>query len=199
MSPEELSKGEITRAAILAAARDLFITQGYNGTSMRQIAQRAGIALGASYNHFGSKAEIFRAVFLQNHPFLEMLPAIEAAQGETVEAFIRDAAVQMLAAMGKNSDFLNLMFIELVEFKSVHSTEIFAQAMPRAVAIIDRLTEAQGNLRQIPAPMLARIFIGLFFTYYLAESMFASIAPVEFSEHAMDHYIEVFLHGILEP
>jgi hypothetical protein len=127
-----------------------------------------------------------------------MLPAIEAAQGETVEAFIRDAAAQMLAAMGKHSDFLNLMFIELVEFKSVHSAEIFAQAMPRAVAIINRLTEAQGNLRQIPAPMLARIFIGLFFTYYLAESMFVSIAPVEFSEHAMDYYIEVFLHGILD-
>ena len=49
------SRGERTRAEIIQAAHDLFIQQGYHGTSMRQIAGQAGIALGGLYNHFESK------------------------------------------------------------------------------------------------------------------------------------------------
>ncbi|MCJ7701247.1 MAG: TetR/AcrR family transcriptional regulator, partial [Anaerolineales bacterium] len=76
-------KGENTRALILQTAHDLFITQGYHGTSMRQIARQAGLALGGIYNHFSAKEDIFEAVFVENHPYLEMIPAIENAQGET--------------------------------------------------------------------------------------------------------------------
>jgi AcrR family transcriptional regulator len=55
MSDESLSRGERTRETILDAARQLFIQQGYHGTSMRQIASQAGIALGSLYNHFPNK------------------------------------------------------------------------------------------------------------------------------------------------
>ncbi len=41
-----VSKGELTRASILEGAYQLFLQQGYHGTSMRQIAEEAGIALG---------------------------------------------------------------------------------------------------------------------------------------------------------
>ena len=68
MSSENLSKGERTRQDILSAAHTLFLEQGYHGTSMRQIAYRAGIALGGIYNHFAGKEGIFTAVFEANHP-----------------------------------------------------------------------------------------------------------------------------------
>jgi AcrR family transcriptional regulator len=55
-----LSKGKNSRANILRAAHDLFLQQGYHGTSMRQIAEGAGTALGAIYNHFPGKETIFR-------------------------------------------------------------------------------------------------------------------------------------------
>jgi AcrR family transcriptional regulator len=191
-------KGELTRTAIIAAAHELFIKQGYNGTSMRQIAQKTGIALGGIYNHFSGKEDIFEAVFLENHPFYAMLPAIETAQGDTVEEFVRHAATQMLAAIQEKSDFLNLWFIEIVEFKNVHAREIFAESLPKGITIIERFTSVEGRLRPLPPYMLIRTFIGLFFSYYLAESMFGGVAPAEFTENAMDYYVDVFLHGILE-
>ena len=40
----DLSRGEKTRQRILDAALELFCRQGYHGTSMRQIATRAGLA-----------------------------------------------------------------------------------------------------------------------------------------------------------
>jgi AcrR family transcriptional regulator len=55
------SKGEQTRHSILSAAYSLIIRQGYAATSMRQIAEKSGLALGGIYNHFSSKEEVFRA------------------------------------------------------------------------------------------------------------------------------------------
>lgn len=191
-------KGENTRALILQAAHELFITQGYHGTSMRQIARQAGLALGGIYNHFSAKKDIFEAVFIENHPYLEMIPAIESAQGETIEDFVRDAAHKMMAAIYRRPDFLNLMFIEIVEFKSTHVHKIFEDTFPRGLQIYQQLKNTKGNLRQIPGPMLIRAFISLFFSYYMAEMMLGEVAPVEFKENAMAYYVDIFLHGILE-
>ena len=198
MSAASTTKGEQTRAAILEAAHDLFITQGYNAASMRRIAQAAGIALGGIYNHFASKEAIFKAVFYANHPFLEMIPAIETAEGDTVTEFVQNAAKQMMSAMQKRPDFLNLMFIEIVEFNNVHAQEVFYETFPRGIDIVKKLSLKDGNIRPFPTPMLIRIFIGLFFSYYLAETILGEIAPLEFRQDAMETYVDVFLHGILD-
>ncbi|MEO6154415.1 MAG: TetR/AcrR family transcriptional regulator [Thermomonas sp.] len=47
------------RAAILEAARRLFITQGYERVSMDQIASEAGVSKLTVYSHFGDKESLF--------------------------------------------------------------------------------------------------------------------------------------------
>ena len=92
MTQEKLTKGESTRLAIEDAALALFMEQGYHATSMRQIAERADLALGGIYNHFASKEDIFAAIIVDKHPYRKVLPIVLAAQGETVEEFFRNAA-----------------------------------------------------------------------------------------------------------
>ena len=58
------TKGETTRLAIEDAAVELFMEHGYHATSMRQIAEHAGLALGGIYNHFASKEELFEATII---------------------------------------------------------------------------------------------------------------------------------------
>lgn len=198
MNSPSTPKGKNTQAAILEAANDLFLRQGYHGTSMRQIAREAGIALGGIYNHFASKEAIFEAVFLANHPVLQMIPTIEAAEGETVEDFVRNAAKQMMAAIYERPHFLNLMFIEIVEFKSAHTHKLFQSSFPRGLQIVQRMVSGKDRVRDIPAPMLIRAFMSLFFSYYLADVIIGESAPQEFSENAMAYYVDIFLHGILE-
>ena len=48
-----------TRSAILVQARELFLTLGYHKTTMRNIAEAAGISTGPLYFHFRDKAEVF--------------------------------------------------------------------------------------------------------------------------------------------
>ncbi|MQA82518.1 MAG: TetR family transcriptional regulator [Streptosporangiales bacterium] len=57
-SPVRRAKAARTRAAILAAARESFETRGWQGTTMREIAAAAGVAVETVYAMVGSKAAI---------------------------------------------------------------------------------------------------------------------------------------------
>lgn len=197
MSEEFTSRGERTQAQIIQAAMRLFIDHGYHGTSMRQIAAKAGIALGGIYNHFASKEDIFLAVLVEWHPFHDLMPALVAAQGESIEAFVRDAAKHLVARTEDRLDFLNLMFIELVEFKGRHLPQLVQNYFLNVLAFTQRFVEGKAELRPIPPLMLVRVFIGLFFSYIMTEMMIARQLPPEMQEDALEYFVEIFLHGIL--
>ena len=51
-----------TRDRILSIARDLFVEQGFAGTSLQQIADRVGVTKAALYYHFKSKDDLLLAL-----------------------------------------------------------------------------------------------------------------------------------------
>src|SRR5438094_6228569 len=61
------NKGEQTRALILETALTLFRERGYEETTMRAIAERAGVALGNAYYYFRSKAHLIQAFYGRTH------------------------------------------------------------------------------------------------------------------------------------
>ena len=60
--PTQVERRTATRAALLAAARELFTEKGFAATGREEIAERAGVTRGALYHHFESKAAAFEAV-----------------------------------------------------------------------------------------------------------------------------------------
>lgn len=197
MTEELLTKGERTRHAILEAAYHLIIKQGYAATSMRQIAEGAGLALGSIYNHFSSKEEVFRAIVEDRHPFFQIVPLLNSVQGDTVEEFVRNAAHTLVDQLGHHPAFLNLMLIEMVEFKGSHVRSVFERIFPLVIPLAQRINELNGNVRSIPAFVLVRAFLGMFFSYYITETLMAHAMPPEMQVHALDHFVDIFLHGIL--
>jgi len=56
------SQKEATRQRVIAAARDLFDTHGYQGTTIREIARHARVSVGSVFTTFASKGEILSEV-----------------------------------------------------------------------------------------------------------------------------------------
>lgn len=199
MPKEKLKKGDATRLAIEDAAIDLFLKQGYHATSMRQIADTAGLALGGIYNHFASKEEIFQAIIIDKHPYRQILPAVLAAQGETAEEFYRNAAHIVISEMGKRPEFMNLMFIELVEFKGKHGAALVKEIVPRILPVFEKVIKSRKNLRVTNPALLMRSFIGMVVSYLITEMIISnSILRKIMPKDAEQAYVDIFLHGILK-
>ncbi len=195
-----LSRGEQTRQAIISAAYDLIIRQGYAATSMRQIAEKAGLALGGIYNHYSSKEEVFQAIIAERHPFFQMLPLLNSVKGDTVEEYVRNAAHTLVAELGRHPEFLNLMLVEIVEFKARHVPIVFEKIFAKVQPLIQHLGALQGDLRPIPPFVLVRAFLGMFFSYYITEMLLGRVLPPDLRKvnaRAIDYFADIFLHGVL--
>ena len=89
-----------TRERILDVALDLFTDQGFDGTSMREIAERLQISKPAIYYHFASKEEILMALHMRLHEFGRAALARLAGQTVTLQAWaslLNELLDQMLA------------------------------------------------------------------------------------------------------
>lgn len=104
-------------AQILQAALQCFLVRGFHQTSMRDIAQAAGVSLGNLYNHFPGKEAIILAVAVaESEELAPLLQRLAASEGERAQvlAFLRDfhalcrqpewatLAVEVLAESARN-------------------------------------------------------------------------------------------------
>ncbi len=194
---ESLTRGERTKKAVIEAAYELFLKQGYAATSMRQIAERAGIALGGIYNHFSGKEAIFSELIIDRHPFQQVLPVLLETPSDDPEQFVRTAAHAMVRELGKRPDFIKLMLIELVEFNGRNVPKMMQFVLPKILPLIERFTRAKGALRPMPPFVFFRAFLGLFFSYFITELLLANTPIAAFQGKALDHFVDIFLHGIL--
>lgn len=194
VSPQQ---SQVTRNTILEAAYHLFLEQGYHATSMRQIAQKAESAMGAIYNHFPSKEDLWVAVFTEKHPFHQILPALQQIQEDSTAEIIRNSAAHMVTELGKRPEVVNLMLIEIVEFKGAHMSKMFEAFAPGFMQFGILLTRHSDHLRDIPVPSMARAFAGLFFSYYMTQWIIPTEMSPMFGDNGLDDFITIYLHGIL--
>jgi AcrR family transcriptional regulator len=196
---EVLRKGEATRLAVEDAAFELFMDQGYHATSMRQIADKAGLALGGIYNHFPSKEEIFAAILIDRHPYKQILPIVLAAEGNTAEELIRNAARALVTELGSRPELLKLIFIELVEFNGKHISSIINEVAPRVYPMFEKTVRVRKNLRKIPPPVIVRSFLGMFFSFYITELFIKdSIIGELMPKNSFDLFVDIYLHGVIK-
>src|SRR5947207_2937572 len=99
MAGEEQGKGEKTRAAILEGALALMAEKGYEATTMREVARRAGVSLGNAYYYFKSKEHLVQAFYLHVHEAHVAAAAGALARERTLEARLRATIRTHLEAM----------------------------------------------------------------------------------------------------
>jgi len=83
--------------ALLQAAREEFAERGYDGTSIRQIAQRAGMSLSVLYHYYPGKTELLQAIV--DEAMDAYFGACEAALDEAGEDPVRRLAALVTATI----------------------------------------------------------------------------------------------------
>ncbi|HEY1704797.1 MAG TPA: TetR/AcrR family transcriptional regulator [Trebonia sp.] len=72
-----------TRRALLDAAREVFVEQGFAETSIAEVVERAGSSVGSLYHHFGGKSELFIALWEEHQAAYEEAASKAVAQAKT--------------------------------------------------------------------------------------------------------------------
>jgi AcrR family transcriptional regulator len=139
-----------TRTRILDAAEELFMQQGFGGTSMRLLTTKAGVNLAAVNYHFGSKDALIEAVFRRrldpmNAARIAALDEIEAGGAPNLEAIIRafiSPGLRMMEdAKGGGRNFIRLLGRTYTEpAKGIRQLigQMYAPAMQRYKAALER-------------------------------------------------------------
>jgi len=85
------------RAALLEAAREVFVGVGYIDASVTSIVERANASVGSLYHHFGGKPDVFIALYgeyearCSQAAALAVARAREAGESDPVSLFVRGA------------------------------------------------------------------------------------------------------------
>ncbi len=198
MTRTQTPGGEATREAILEAAYHLFSEQGYHGTSMRDIAARAGITAGSIYNHFTDKEQIIQAVILKYHPIVRLFPRLSEVEGASAEELIADAARRIAKEVEVSPGILRLVFVEFGDLGGKHVQQLVPAMLPHVQQFLQRVY-ATGEIARPRDPVVFfSAFVGILAGYAFTRAFLGTLPYQPISDHSLDTYIETFLRGALK-
>ena len=167
------ARSERSRAQILETALRLFSKQGYRATSMRDVAQAAGVSTGNVYHQFPDKEAIFRTLLDQywdaiaspDFPFNRALA--EGAFPDDLEALGRAARDSVRRWRGH----VALIYVDVIEFEGSHIRRFYSDMARRFQAFLEssdvRLDLAR-KLRPGVSPLSAVMLVSRFLMHYFA-------------------------------
>ncbi|MCG9747607.1 TetR/AcrR family transcriptional regulator [Shewanella sp. Isolate8] len=143
------------KQAILDTALQLFVSQGFHGTSTATIAREAGVATGTLFHHFPSKEQLLEQLFLSVKQ--EFADAIQSAVNKRGD-LKKDAEQLWFAALSWAIDNpLKQAFFQLYSMSPTVEQSVRDQAMHSILGFIGALIrqgQAQGLLADFPQDLM---------------------------------------------
>jgi len=120
-----------SRGMLAEAAGELFLEQTYAGTTVDDIARRAGVSRATFFNYFAAKSDL---LWLEVDESLAAFPAMLAAPDDDVEpmAAVLEAVVRLAEGFGPDRLPLAVTQVELMGTDA----ELQASALPRFLAVV---------------------------------------------------------------
>jgi AcrR family transcriptional regulator len=177
-------KSERSRRAVLDAALQLFASQGYRATTMREIADAAGVSTGNVYHHFPDKERIFRELIDEyfaiaetpRFPFRRAL----ASLGDFPDN-IEQLGFAARESIRQFRDYNLLIYVDVIEFGGTHIQKFYAEMGERFARMLEEqgtLEDVRAKLRPNVSPISALLLTTrMFFNYFSVEILFGVDAP----------------------
>lgn len=199
-SRQRLSSPE-RRAAIVAAAVDLFSKHGFRGTTTRELASVVGVSEPVLYQHFETKRDLYTAIVdsMVSEVKAVDLPSLQAlAAGNDDHAFF--------SALGRvllDWYFDDTHHIRLLLFSSLESHELAELWHQRATLRLLQFIEdyiarrsREGAFTVANAALAARAYMGMVSHYGLTSVIFKCPIPDLSREQVIENFVDTFLNGI---
>ncbi|HWZ46580.1 MAG TPA: TetR/AcrR family transcriptional regulator [Candidatus Saccharimonadales bacterium] len=188
---------------IEAAALELFTSQGFHSTRMREIAEKAGMSSGSIYTYYPSKEELFRSL-VKNYRscmrgFRERV--LRSLDDPFCENGLRLLAFAVRSMVYHDAEYQLLTLIDIIEFRNQHFADTFYR-MPEQFRrimgpVLNKVKKQKGWCGEDPAFALAAIYL-YFFTYFTVERLMQrgnQHLGVPDSQ-AIERFISLLSHGL---
>ena len=196
--PAETRSPAETRELLLEAASAVFAERGYDGASIKAIAERAGLTSGTIYCHFRNKADLLIEVLKEEvcNPLLSDLELPQAADGQvTVQGMARIIARYASLGFGR----VRRMSIELhaASAREGAVAELHASYNRSSHAVILDLLRAGKDQGILPADLAVSHTAHLFHTLILGLSHLETLEASLIGDPAWMSYLEDTMIKIL--
>ena len=197
MANKSTQKGNSTREHVIGIAMNLFVLNGFHGTSLRNLAQESGLALGGIYNHFANKDEIFEEVLFSYHPWLMIPDVVSTSKGSNLEEFTHDAAHRLRVIWNNSPNLMKLHHIETIEFQGRHLSKLFERVFQDLTIAVDIIKKKNPQLSDIQTANFSRAMLGLFFAYLATHRLPDELKESNFENTTFDYLTDAYLFGVL--
>ena len=188
---------EKNKLKIEQAALHLFTRKGFHGTTVREIAKKAGVSMGKLYIYYDTKEDIFVDLVERLGKKMEMLREKELMplMRSPDPASLKQLAMAIGRVVSNNLDYWRLMYIDVVEFRHKH----FIHGFREIAGGLRTYSAALFRNSKVPFapgvnPGLAYTSIYLHFvTYFLIEELFGAKRHLGVSdEEAIDQLVRLY-------
>jgi len=203
-APSSVSSQSAGEIAILDAAVHLFSVHGYDGVSMRRIAEAAGVSKANIYHHFASKEALYFAIMRRSAEELAFLIENLAEGKGTFNQRLQVFASAHLEHLFDNTERVRLVLREAFSGDEEKIRAVVEQMLGgivnRMIAIFETGQRA-GLLRADLDPGLcATLLMGSDLFYFQAHALLRQIPEAGFVRQPSQYsrqMIDVLLHGML--
>jgi AcrR family transcriptional regulator len=165
------SKGEQTRSLILETALEMFGERGYEETTMRAIAEKAGVAIGNTYYHFRSKEHLIQAYYERMHEIHSESCSELLSRERTLKGRLLGVMGQILENMAPYHQFAGILFKTAADPQSPLNP-FSPESEPTRRASIELFAEAlKGARSKIPPDLEAELPM-LLWLYHMGVVLF---------------------------
>jgi AcrR family transcriptional regulator len=151
------SKAEQTKARIVDAALELFREHGYDATTMRMVAERAGVAVGNAYYYFASKDLLLQAFYQEVHEAHVAASAPVLASGRGLQQRLLGVMLAKLDVIEPYHHFSALMFRSAADPRSPLNPFHAASASIRREGEELFAAVLRGSSARVPEDVAARL------------------------------------------
>ena len=186
------------RDRILGEATRLFVANGYNGISMREIAEAVGVSKAGLYYHFKDKQDLFLAILTDDLSAIAQIVAAARAAGGTTRAQVARVVRELFAQPPERRAIVRLAGQELDNLDEAARAEFGRRYYERFIGQIAALLQegiARGELRQRDPQALTWLLLGMMYPYFYPAHTGNKPLPAT----TIEAVTSIFLNGIQQP